>query len=56
VFDVWEYKQDLNNFINSRFKPAVERINVQIYDISAYFGIDSVELDINRGTGRSGRQ
>jgi hypothetical protein len=48
VFDVWESEQDLNNFINSRFKPAAERINVpapkveilQIYDISAYLGID----------------
>jgi hypothetical protein len=48
VFDIWESEQDLNNFINSRFKPAAERINVpapkveilQIYDISAYPGID----------------
>jgi hypothetical protein len=48
VADVWESEQDLNNFINSRLKPVMEKINLPmpkgeifpIHNLSAFSAID----------------
>jgi hypothetical protein len=30
VADFWESEQDFNNFINSRLKPSMERLNISM--------------------------
>ena len=52
AFNIWESEQDLNNFINSRLKPAMEKLNIpipkievmQINEISAYPGIEKYRV------------
>jgi hypothetical protein len=47
IADVWESEQDLNNFINSRIKPVMEKINaptpkgeiVSIHNVNAFPGV-----------------
>jgi hypothetical protein len=53
VFNIWESEQDLNSFINSRLKSAMEKLSIpipkvevmQINEISAYPGIENTEFD-----------
>jgi hypothetical protein len=48
VADIWQSEQDFNNFVNSRLKPAMERLNitmpkgeiVPIHNVNAYAAID----------------
>ena len=48
VADIWQSEQDFNNFVNSRLKPAMERLNitmpkgeiVPIHNLNAYAAID----------------
>jgi hypothetical protein len=52
IADVWESEQDLNNFINSRIKPVMERINapmpkgeiVSIHNVNAFQGVDTYRV------------
>jgi hypothetical protein len=52
VVDVWESEQDLNNFINSRIKPVMERINapmprgeiIPIHNVNAFQGVDTYRV------------
>jgi hypothetical protein len=52
AFNIWESEQDLNNFINSKLKPAMEKLNIpipkvevmQINEISAYPGIEKYRV------------
>ena len=52
VADVWESEQDLNNFINSRIKPVMERIKapmpkgeiVSIHNVNAFQGVDTYRV------------
>jgi hypothetical protein len=48
VADIWESEQDLNNFVSSRLKPGLERVNVPIpngeifliHNVNVYPGTD----------------
>jgi hypothetical protein len=48
VADVWESEQDLNNFVNTRLEPAMERLNIPmpkgvifpIHNVNAFAAID----------------
>ena len=48
VADIWQSEQDFNNFVNSRLKPAMERLNISmpkgeivpIHNLNAYAAID----------------
>ena len=52
IADVWESEQDLNNFINSRIKPVMERINapmpkgeiVSIHNVNAFQGVNNYSV------------
>jgi hypothetical protein len=52
VADIWESEQDFNNFLNSRLKPAMEKINlpmpkgelIPIHNVNAWQGIDSYKV------------
>jgi hypothetical protein len=52
IADVWESEQDLNNFINSRIKPVMERINapmpkgeiIPIHNVNAFQGVDTYRV------------
>jgi hypothetical protein len=52
IADVWESEQDLNNFINSRIKPVMERINapmpkgeiVSIHNVNAFQGVNTYSV------------
>jgi hypothetical protein len=52
VADIWESEQDLNNYINSKIKPAMERINapmpkeevIPIHNINAYPVVDMYKV------------
>jgi hypothetical protein len=52
VADIWESEQELNNFVNSRLKPVMERVNVpmpkveiySIHNINALSGIDKYKV------------
>jgi hypothetical protein len=52
VADIWESEQDLNNFISSRLKPAMEKINAPmpkgeifpIHNVNAFQGIDTYRV------------
>jgi hypothetical protein len=52
VADIWESEQELNNFVNSRLKPVMERVNVpmpkagiySIRNINAFSGIDKYKV------------
>jgi hypothetical protein len=49
IADVWESEQDLNNFINTRIKPVMERINapmpkgeiIPIHNVNAFQVVDT---------------
>lgn len=49
VADIWQSEQDLNNFINSRLKPVLERLNIpitkgeifSIHNINAFQAIET---------------
>lgn len=53
VVDVWESEQDLNNYVNSRIKPVMERINapmpkgeiIPIHNVNAFQGVDTYRVD-----------
>jgi hypothetical protein len=52
VVDIWQYEQDFNNFVNSRLKPAMERLNISmpkgeivpIHNVNAYAAIDKHKI------------
>src|ERR1044071_2780469 len=52
VVDIWESEEDFNNFVSSKLKPVLEKINapmpkgqiVQIYNANAFQGIDSFKV------------
>lgn len=52
VADIWESEQDFNNFLNSRLKPAMDKINLPmpkgelypIHNVNAFEGIESFRL------------
>jgi hypothetical protein len=52
VVDIWESEQDLNNYVNSRLKPVMERINapmpkgeiIPIHNVNAYSDIDTYRV------------
>jgi hypothetical protein len=52
VVDIWESEQDLNNYINSRIKPVMERINapmpkgeiIPIHNVNAFQGVDTYRV------------
>jgi hypothetical protein len=52
VADIWESEQDLNNYINSKIKPAMERINapmpngeiIPIHNVNAYPVVDKYKV------------
>lgn len=52
VADIWESEQDFNNFLNSRLKPAMEKINLPvpkgelypIHNANAFHGIESFKV------------
>ena len=52
IADVWESEQDLNNFINSRIKPVMEKINapmpkgeiVSIHNVNAFQGVNTYSV------------
>jgi hypothetical protein len=52
VADVWDSEQDLNNFVSSRLKPGLERINVpmpkaeifSIHNVNVYPSTDKYRV------------
>jgi hypothetical protein len=52
VADIWESEQNLNNFVSSRLKPALERINIpmpkreifSIHNVNIYPGTDKYRV------------
>ena len=52
VVDVWESEEQFNNFINTRIKPAMEKINAPnlkietypIHNVNAFPGIDKYKV------------
>ncbi len=53
VVDIWESEQDLNDFVNNRLIPSMQKNNVpippkpnifQIHNINAYAGIDKYRV------------
>jgi hypothetical protein len=52
IADVWESEQDLNNLINSRIKPVMDRINapmpkgeiIPIHNVNAFQGVDTYRV------------
>lgn len=52
VADIWESEQDFNNFVSSRLKPAMEKINlpmpkgelIPIHNVNAFQGIESYKV------------
>ena len=52
VTDIWESEQDFDNFLESKLKPAIEKINAPmpmggvypIYNFNAFQGIDSFRI------------
>ena len=50
--DIWESEQDLNNYINSKIKTAMERINalmpkgeiIPIHNVNAYPVVDKYKV------------
>lgn len=52
VVDIWESEQDFNNFVSSRLKPAMEKINlpmpkgelIPIHNVNAFQGIEAYRV------------
>jgi hypothetical protein len=52
VADIWESEQDFNNYLNSKLKPAMERINlpvpkgelIPIHNVNAFQSIESYRV------------
>lgn len=52
VADIWESEQNLNDFVNSRLKPAMEKLNVpmpkveifSIHNVNAFQGVDKYRV------------
>jgi hypothetical protein len=52
VADVWQSEQDFNNFVNSRLKPSMERLNISmpkgeivpIHNVNAFQDIDKYRV------------
>jgi hypothetical protein len=52
VTDIWESEQDFNNFLDSKLKPALEKINAPmpvggvypIYNVNVFQGLESYRV------------